>query len=73
VALLVFAMNVINVFWMVAPSFGKVDWKMLLLCVPAGLGLGGVWGAVFLFYFQKRAPLPRFAVEFSKDKGVLHA
>jgi hypothetical protein len=46
---------------------------MLLLCAPAWLGLGGVWCAVFLYYFQKRAPVPRFAVGFGKEKEVLHA
>ena len=73
VALLVFAMNVLNVFWMVAPSFGALDWKLLLLCVPAWLGLGGIWSATFLFYFQKRAALPRFALELQKEREVLHA
>ena len=73
VALLVFAMNVLNVIWLVVPSFGALDWKMLLLCVPAWVGLGGVWVAAFLHYFQKRAPLPRFALELRKEGEVSHA
>jgi hypothetical protein len=74
VALLVFFMNVVNVAWMILPSFPATDLSLLLLCATAFVGMGGVWAYVFLGAFKNRPLLPRIAQEsIEVEKEVVHA
>jgi len=71
VAILVFVMNIVHVFWLIVPSFGKTDFGLLLMCLLVFVGLGGVWMATFLAAFKKRAPVPRVASIAGKE--AVHA
>ncbi|MDB6137926.1 MAG: hypothetical protein JWO94_998 [Verrucomicrobiaceae bacterium] len=67
VAVLVVVMNMLNVFWLVVPSFGPCDWVLPGLCLPALAGMGGLWVMTWLAAFKRRPPIPRLALEQGKE------
>jgi hypothetical protein len=58
VAWLVFAACYLDVFWIVAPGFGRVDFVVHWMDVLAPVGLGGVWIATFIGKLKQRSALP---------------
>jgi len=56
VAILVLLMRMVDVVWMIAPSFDGHNW--IWLDVIALLGFGGVWLAVFTWQLGKRSLIP---------------
>ncbi len=57
----IFAIHIVEVFWMVMPSFeaGGVGWKTLGSSAASFVGIGGLWLAMFFFSLQKYSLLPR--------------
>ncbi len=56
ICLLILFANVLNNFWLVAPSFHPEGFYLHWLDLTAWFALGGFWFALF-FYFLKRQPL----------------
>jgi len=56
VAILVLLMRMVDVVWMIAPSFDGHNW--IWLDVIDLLGFGGVWLAVFTWQLGKRSLIP---------------
>jgi hypothetical protein len=59
IALLLVCMQLVNVFWMVAPPFHPDGPAVDALDVLAVIGLGGLWLAIFTWQLGARAILPR--------------
>ncbi len=59
VAALVLAAHLINVWWIVVPSFHPDGIRLHWLDFAAPLGIGGLWLAAFLFNLKGPALLPR--------------
>ncbi len=58
IAALVFCANVVNVWWLVTPTFQPGGARPPWLEVPAFIGIGGLWCATFLFYLKQRPLVP---------------
>ncbi|MDQ6913859.1 MAG: hypothetical protein M3128_13400, partial [Verrucomicrobiota bacterium] len=56
ICLLILAANVLNNFWLTAPSFHPSGIYLHWLDLTVPLALGGFWFALF-FYFLKQQPL----------------
>ncbi|MDB6111505.1 MAG: hypothetical protein JWR69_3255 [Pedosphaera sp.] len=55
----VFFVRILDVFWMVAPSFHPTGIRIHWLDVAAPLGVGGIWIAAFIYHLKRRDLLPR--------------
>jgi hypothetical protein len=51
-------MHWLDILWLIAPSFYPARFHMHWMDVLALLGIGGVWGATFLYYLKNRSLLP---------------
>lgn len=58
VALIVFVMCYVDVFWIIAPGFGRLGLHVYWMDVVAPVGIGGIWVAAFLKQLRGRSPLP---------------
>ncbi|MGI8437018.1 MAG: hypothetical protein ACR2NX_08975 [Chthoniobacterales bacterium] len=68
ICLLLLGANIVNTFWLVAPSFHPAGFYVHWLDLTEWLALGGFWFALF-FYFLKQAPLfPRDLAMESNDE-----
>ncbi|MGI8811909.1 MAG: hypothetical protein ACR2IH_05200 [Pyrinomonadaceae bacterium] len=68
VALVVFVMRFVDVFWLVKPAFSPQSLWISWLDLAATIGLGGVWLACFLWIYE-REPLPVFEILQDERKG----
>jgi hypothetical protein len=59
IAATVFAMHLVDVFWLVAPSFYHGGITITWLNIVAPVGIGGLWLAAFGFYLKRAEFLPR--------------
>ncbi|MDQ6788201.1 MAG: hypothetical protein M3033_15455 [Acidobacteriota bacterium] len=67
IALLIFALRYVDVFWLVKPAFTPEGLSLSWLDFAAPIGLGGVWLAYFLWLFE-RQPLPLGEIEEEIEK-----
>jgi hypothetical protein len=58
VALMVFAMGVMDVFWIVAPGFGRPSFRVYWMDILAPIGIGGVWIAMFIKQLKGKSTVP---------------
>jgi hypothetical protein len=60
VALMIFAMRFIDLFWIVVPTFAenRGHFRMSWMDIAAPLGIGGLWLAFFLWQLKQRPLLP---------------
>ncbi len=56
IAVVLFVVHIVNVYWLVMPSFHREGVRVSWLDFAAPIGVGGVWLAAFLWRLQ-RAPL----------------
>ncbi len=63
IAWMIFAATVVNVYWLVVPSFRHSGLEGLWLDIAAFLGIGGIWIAVFLWVFGRRSFLPHLSLQ----------
>lgn len=69
IALLIFALRYVDVFWLVKPAFAPEGFNLSWLDFAAPIGLGGVWLAYFLWLFERQPlPLSEIAEEIEKEK-----
>lgn len=69
IALLIFALRYVDVFWLVKPAFASAGFNLSWLDFAAPIGLGGVWLAYFLWLFERQPqPLSKIAEEMAKEK-----
>jgi hypothetical protein len=59
IAMVVFLVHVVNVFWMVVPSFYPQGIRIHWLDIAAPIGVGGIWIAVFLANLKSRRLMPQ--------------
>ncbi|MGH7601731.1 MAG: hypothetical protein ACREOI_35665, partial [bacterium] len=58
VAVAMIVMRLVDLFWIVAPSFHAEKFSIHWMDVLAPIGIGGVWIAVFAWQLKSRALLP---------------
>ena len=58
VALLVFVMGFVDIFWIVAPGFGRPVFRVYWMDVIAPIGIGGVWVAMFIKHLKSQPAIP---------------
>ena len=58
VALGIFVMCLVDVFWIVAPGFGRAGFRVYWMDVVAPIGLGGVWVAEFIRQLKGKSLVP---------------
>ena len=68
IALLIFALRYVDVFWLVKPAFAPAGFALSWLDIAAPIGLGGIWLAGFLWLFE-RQPLPTSEILEDERKG----
>ena len=68
IALLVFALRYVDVFWLIKPAFSPASFSIGWLDFAAPIGLGGVWLAYFLRLFE-RQPLPVGEIAEEKEQS----
>jgi hypothetical protein len=66
VAGLILAMQLVSVFWLVAPAFHPGVFRIHWMDVVAPIGLGGIWLAMFLRQVKNRSLVPRHDPRFVK-------
>jgi hypothetical protein len=59
VALLIFLMRLVDLFWLVAPAFHPSGLSLHWMDLAATIGVGGIWIAVFVWQLKGRPILPR--------------
>jgi hypothetical protein len=58
VALGVFVMCFVDIFWIVAPGFGRPGFTVHWMDIAAPTGIGGVWVAIFIKQLKRRSLAP---------------
>jgi len=58
VALIVFAMGLLDIFWIVAPGFGRPVFRIYWMDIMAPIGIGAVWVAMFIKHLKNQSPVP---------------
>jgi hypothetical protein len=58
VALTVFVMGLIDIFWIVAPGFGRPVPRVYWMDIMAPIGIGGVWIAMFIKQLRGQSTVP---------------
>ena len=58
VALLVFVMGFVDIFWIVAPGFGRSSFRAYWMDGIAPIGIGGVWVATFIKHLKSQPAVP---------------
>lgn len=75
IAILIFVMRMIDVFWLVAPEFNRAHFKFSWMDIAAPIALGGLWMAFFIWQLSLRPLLPfndpnfEEAIEHGRRKG----
>jgi hypothetical protein len=75
IALLIFVMRMIDVYWLVAPEFNRAHFRFSWMDIAAPIALGGLWLAFFIWQLRLRPLLPfndpnfEEAVEHGRRKG----
>jgi hypothetical protein len=54
IAVIIFAASVLDVFWLIVPSFRPTGFRVNVLDVVAFVGLGGLWVGAFLGFSKER-------------------
>lgn len=57
-ALLILIMRVVDVIWLVEPSFNRERFHLSWMDIVAPIAVGGIWIATFTWQLQKRSMLP---------------
>lgn len=57
-AVLILAMRVVDVIWLVEPSFNRERFQLSWMDLVAPIAIGGLWIATFAWQLQKRALVP---------------
>jgi len=57
-ALLILIMRVVDVIWLIEPSFNREHFHLSWMDIVATIGVGGLWIATFAWQLQKRALVP---------------
>jgi hypothetical protein len=63
IAVLIVLANVVNNFWLVAPSFHPRRFSVQWMDLAELLALGGVWSVTFIFFLKQRPLLPLHPME----------
>ena len=58
VALLVFLMRFVDIFWLIKPSFRPGDFTINFMDIAAPIAIGGLWVAFFAYQLKRRPLLP---------------
>jgi hypothetical protein len=58
VALAVVFMNLVNMYWMIAPSYSRSQFTIHWSVLVAVAGIGGVWLSLFAGELKRRPPIP---------------
>lgn len=58
VALTVFIMGLVDIFWIVAPGFGRPSARVYWMDIIAPIGIGGLWIAMFIKQLRIQSTLP---------------
>jgi hypothetical protein len=58
VALTVFIMGLLDIFWIVAPGFGRPAFRIYWMDIVAPIGIGGVWLAMFIRELKGQSIVP---------------
>ncbi len=64
IAATVFAAHILNVFWLIAPSFHPYHFHLHWLDVSAFLTLGGIWLGAFFLVLSRASLMPRHDAQF---------
>ncbi len=59
IAVFILLMRLVDLYWLVAPSYYRGSFHFSWMDVAAAVGLCGVWTAYFLYQLEKRPLLPR--------------
>jgi hypothetical protein len=57
-AVLILAMRVVDVIWLIEPSYNREHFHLSWMDIVAPLGMGGLWLATFAWQLQKRSLVP---------------
>lgn len=57
-ALLILAMRVLDVIWLIEPTFNREHFHLSWMVVVAPIAMGGLWLAVFAWQLQQRSLMP---------------
>jgi hypothetical protein len=57
-ALLILIMRVVDVIWLIEPSFNRERFHLSWMDIGAPIAIGGIWIATFAWQLQKRSMLP---------------
>jgi hypothetical protein len=58
VALTIFIMGLVDIFWIVAPGFGRPSPRVYWMDITAPIGIGGLWIAMFIKQLKVQSTLP---------------
>ena len=58
VALTVFVMGLLDIFWIVAPGFGRLSFRVYWMDIIAPIGIGGLWVAMFIKQLMVQSTVP---------------
>ncbi len=58
VALTVFVMGLVDIFWIVAPGFGRPVFRIYWMDIMGPIGIGGVWLAMFIQQLKGKSTVP---------------
>ncbi|HZS44445.1 MAG TPA: hypothetical protein VFC63_05040 [Blastocatellia bacterium] len=58
IALIVFFMRLVDVFWLVEPAFHPGNFHLSWMDIIAPIGIGGIWMALFIWFLKSRPILP---------------
>lgn len=72
-ALLVFFMQFVYLFWLIKPSFATEGFALHWLDIVAPVALGGIWVALFLWQLGQRDLVPLPALPILRQRAAKHA
>ena len=58
IARMVFVMGLVDIFWIVAPGFGRPAFQVYWMDIVAPIGIGGVWIAMFIKQLKSQSTVP---------------
>jgi hypothetical protein len=57
-AVLILAMRIVDVIWLIEPSFNREHFHLSWMDIVAPIAMGGLWLATFAWQLEKRALIP---------------
>jgi hypothetical protein len=72
VAALIILMRALDLFWLITPAFHPTGFYLHWLHVTTFVGLGGLWGAAFIWFLKKQPLLPQYDIRIEKEKTIKH-